>query len=183
MQGKLDVADVRATPFLGAILIAGLLLVLGGCANPEADAALRAQSALIGMPKQTLLSCAGVPTRSTSIDNLEYYTYTADRLVSRPAPYAPGPVYGPSWNHGERYSAWGSVFDFPYNETNTYSCWTTFSLKNNAVQKLVYGGADPAGADLGQCYAIVRNCLAEAPPQTFMPGPALNSARPTPKPQ
>jgi hypothetical protein len=161
----------------------GIALALVGCANPAADAALTAQSALIGMPKQTLLSCAGVPARSTSVDNLDYYTYSTERVVSSPGPYYPGPFVGPPWYGGWRYGGWGSPFDYPYTEINTYSCAATFTLKNGVVQQLVYGGADPEGAALSQCYAIVRNCLALVPPpQIRPPGPAVPKPPPAATP-
>src|SRR3954454_22104349 len=63
------------------LLFGTAAVALASCANPRADEALFAQQAFIGMPKQTLLSCAGVPERSTTVDNLEYFTYTSNRTV------------------------------------------------------------------------------------------------------
>src|SRR5690349_1517692 len=61
-------------------------LALMSCANPRADEALFAQKAFIGMSKQTLLSCAGVPQRSATADNMEFYTYTSQRTVTYASP-------------------------------------------------------------------------------------------------
>src|SRR3954447_1791188 len=68
---------------------AGLFLILAAgalasCANPDADRAADARQVLVGMPKETLLSCAGVPQRSASIDNSEFLTYTVSSYSGGP---------------------------------------------------------------------------------------------------
>jgi ABC-type glycerol-3-phosphate transport system substrate-binding protein len=145
---------------------AAALLGLAACANPQADQALYAQQAFVGMPKQTLLSCAGVPSRTATVDNVEYYTYTSERLVTIPGSprfsaaygfYRPwSPWYGYGWGPGP--------FDYP--ETETRDCQATFTVKDGVVQRIVYGGASQGpSARLGQCYRIVENCLALIPQQ------------------
>lgn len=140
---------------------------LGGCANPAADEALAAQTALVGMPKETLLSCAGVPERQASVDNREFFTYRSSRIVSYPSPPPLG-YYGgwsrPYYGYGAGWPSYGY-------EVNSFDCEATFSLRNGVVERVVYGGATSGSAQLGQCYAIVQNCMALVPQRTIRPSP------------
>jgi hypothetical protein len=153
--------------FLPVAAIAVFGLGLGGCANEAAQQAAYAQRAFVGMPKEVLLSCAGVPEREATVDNLQYFTYSSERLVTVPSAYGGwgGPWGGP-W--GWRHPWWGAGFDYPYaNDIQTRSCKATFTLRNGVVEKVVYGGATEDGsARLGQCYTIVQNCLAAVPQQS-----------------
>lgn len=146
-----------------AMVGAAALLGLAGCANPQADQALYAQQAFVGMPKQTLLSCAGVPSRSATVDNVEYFTYSSERIVTTPGMggFSAGYGYYRPWSPW--YGGWG-YRDYP--ETETRDCQATFTLKDGVVQRIVYGGASQGpSARLGQCYRIVENCLALIPQQ------------------
>lgn len=160
-------------PALAAVAAAAL----AGCANPLADQALIAQSALIGMPKQTLLSCAGVPPLSTTADGFEYFTYDSNRLVSYPRPGF-GYPWGYPWRPWYGYPGW---YDWDYGgvEVYQYSCEATFTLKNGMVQQVTYRG----GSSLSQCYTIVENCLAAVPqkPGSASQGPT-GSPQPAPPP-
>ncbi|MBK1842654.1 hypothetical protein JHL17_35195 [Azospirillum sp. YIM B02556] len=140
---------------------------LGGCANPAADEALVAQTALIGMPKETLLSCAGVPERQATVDNRDFFTYRSSRLVSYPSPPPIGYYGGWGWPHYGYGYGWPS---YGY-EVSSFDCEATFSLRNGVVERVVYGGATGGSARLGQCYAIVQNCMALIPQQTIKPAP------------
>ncbi|MCP1612465.1 hypothetical protein J2848_004156 [Azospirillum lipoferum] len=142
--------------------------VLGGCANPAADEALVAQTALVGMPKETLLSCAGVPERQASVDNRDFYTYRSSRIVSYPSPPPLG-YYGGGW--GRPYYGYGAGWPSYGYEVNSFDCEATFSLRNGVVERVVYGGATGGSARLGQCYAIVQNCMALIPQRTIKPSP------------
>lgn len=152
------------TAAVRAVAAGALVIGLGACANPQADQALIAQQALVGMPAENLLACAGVPDRQASVDNLDYFTYSSERIISRPVPSA---AIGPFWHpwYGWRHSPlWG----WPYERTEieSRSCEATFTLKNGVVQQVVYNSASEGPtARLGQCYQIVQNCLAMAPSQ------------------
>ncbi len=74
--------SVKGIGFGAVLLSAG---IVSGCANPAADQAMIAQNALIGMPKQTLLSCAGVPERQAAAGDQEFFTYRSNRLYSYPS--------------------------------------------------------------------------------------------------
>ncbi|WP_176581458.1 hypothetical protein [Azospirillum ramasamyi] len=150
----------------------GIAGALAGCANQAADEALLAQTALVGMSKETLLSCAGVPQRQATVGNQEFFTYRSSRIVSYPSPPPLGyydtwgwPGYGWGWpGYGYGWPAYGY-------EVNSYDCEATFSLKNGVVERVVYGGTSGGSARLGQCYAIVQNCMALVPQQTIRPSP------------
>jgi hypothetical protein len=154
----------RSTTIRG-LIAAGALLGLSACANPQADQAMFAQQAFVGMPKQFLLSCAGVPTRSATVDNVEYYTYTSERLVSTPT----GPRFSAAYGYYRPWSpwyGWGVGFD-DYPEIETRDCQATFTMKDGVVTRIVYNSAtDGQSARLGQCYRIVENCLSMVPHQT-----------------
>lgn len=139
---------------------AAALLAVGACANPQADSAIAARSLLIGMPKQTLLSCAGVPDRQASVDNRDFFTYRQHRLVSTPRFHAGGGYWGPGWG-------WGGGAPLYADDVRTYDCDATFTLHNGRVEQIIYGG----GGSLNQCYAIVRNCLALVPPPAGVAAP------------
>lgn len=143
------------------VAASGILLLLAACANPRAEQALAAQQALVGMSKQTLLSCAGVPERSATVDDLDYFTYASRHTVAYPSSTASfwgSPYWSPRWGYG-----YGLGVPFDTYDLRTFACEATFTLRDGVVERVVYAGA-VAGTDrLGQCYAIVENCLAPAP--------------------
>jgi hypothetical protein len=151
-----------------------LLLLLSACANPRAEQALVARHALVGMPKQTLLSCAGVPERSATLDNIDYFTYTSRRTVAYSSPsvgFWGSRYWHPRWGYG-----YGLGAPFDAYDLRTYACDVTFTLRNGIVERVVYGGAVSGDSRLGQCYAIVENCLALIPPQSLPQSPAQSPA-------
>ena len=140
------------------------LALLTACANPAADQALYAQNALVGMPKATLLSCAGVPDGQAAVSNQEFFTYRSGRITSTPSTVG---LWGGRWGPGFGYGAGFPLYDADIRST---SCEATFTLRNGAVERVVYGGAPGGGSTLGQCYYVVQNCLALVPQQTGRPG-------------
>ena len=163
------------------ILLGAAAVALASCANPRADEALFAQQAFIGMPKKTLLSCAGVPERSTAIENMEYFTYTSTRTVAYQSytPFmGPGRYYGYGYGY-PFYGGYAPTYDF-----RSFSCQATFTLRNGVVERLVYGGPEGIGpSQLAQCQTIVENCLAlvpRQPPMTSAPTSAAPSSAPAP---
>ncbi|EWY37720.1 hypothetical protein N825_16845 [Skermanella stibiiresistens SB22] len=151
-------------------------MALASCANPRADEALFAQSAFVGMPKQTLLSCAGVPERTASAGEMEFFTYTSDRTVAYQN-YTPLMGYGRYPYHGYGYPYYGSFA--PTYDVRTFSCQATFTLRDGVVERLVYGGPEGiSGSQLAQCQTIIENCLLLVPAQTPAgPASGLPAAR------
>ena len=144
----------------GAII--ALAAPLTSCANPLAEEAIYAQSALVGMPRALLLSCAGVPARTAQQNDLEFFTYASQRIEGSPG----GVGVGFGAFSGRRHSALGFGFGAPYygGYAATESCEATFTLRNGVVERIVYGGADSLGTGrLSQCYRIVQNCMQEIP--------------------
>ncbi|HYG86059.1 MAG TPA: hypothetical protein VD978_07350 [Azospirillum sp.] len=150
--------------------LAGLGL-LAACANPAADSALYAQNALVGMPKQTLLSCAGVPDGQAVVGDREFFTYRSSRIVSYPVTTVGAfGGWGRPWGHPW---GWGPGWPAFYGaDVRSYTCDATFTLRNGVVERLVYGGAPGGGSTLGQCYHVVQNCLALVQQQTA-PSPGV----------
>ncbi|HEV7373010.1 hypothetical protein [Arenibaculum sp.] len=134
---------------LAALLVP---LALGACANPRAETALAARDLLVGMPTETLLSCAGVPERTATVDNVDFFTYESSSTVAYPYSGA-GFVTARRW-----YPGWGYGLAAPVGGYDVYSqaCEATFTLRDGRVERVVYSGQS------SQCYAIVANCLAPA---------------------
>ena len=146
-----------------ALAVPALLALTTACADPGADAALAAQSALIGMPKGTLLSCAGVPQREASSGGEEFLTYQTGSITY----YAPPPPIGYPWGvPGWRYRAldydpWDYYPPVPGDVVDR-RCEATFTLDRGVVQRLVYRATSQ-----GSCAPIVQNCLALVPQRTI----------------
>ena len=122
-----------------------MALAVGACANPAADQALLARDVMVGMPKSTLLSCAGVPERLLAFDNQEFLTYHSSRIIS--------------------YPGWGGYWGWPAYAADivVIDCKATFTLRNGLVEQITYGGGSSRAGRLGQCYTIVQNCILLAP--------------------
>lgn len=136
------------------IVVAVLIMVqfgLGGCAAPGPDRAALARQALIGLPKDALLSCAGVPARSAVIDNRDWFTYHSESVRTYP-----GMIYG-----GLGYFDRGPL-DYDPPEISSVSCDATFTLRSGRVERLDFNSPQGTVAN-SQCGAIVANCLALTP--------------------
>lgn len=133
---------------------AAIGLLLAGCASREAEQAALAQQALIGMPVETLLACAGVPERRESSGTTEYFSYQNITGARRGSSVSVG-AGGGGGNVGL-----GIGLGFPLGGGGPSGCVANFTLEQGRVSRLVYReDADDAAA----CYAIVENCLALVP--------------------
>jgi len=150
-------AGKPATPALFVTLSSALLLA--ACANQAAtDRAVMAQSALVGMPEPQILSCAGVPNRTSSRDGVDYFTYF------RPGSYgSAGPSVGLGIGGGSSSGVGVGVgFGIPVftgGGSASESCEATFVLRNGAVEQLRY---NTRSGYVGACEPIVRNCLPQS---------------------
>ncbi|MFA5122121.1 hypothetical protein [Zavarzinia sp.] len=142
--------------WMALVAVAG---ALGACASPRADAALQAQTSLIGMSKADLLSCAGAPAASVaSVPNEEVLTYESRTLSG----YAAGPSVGLGFFGGSGNIGYG--FGMPIGPTpyvdDSQNCRASFTIRNGKVARVVYGGTDVRQTQrLEQCYQIIENCL------------------------
>lgn len=130
---------------------------LAACANADAEKAAGARTSLVGMPKERLLACAGVPDKSATVDNLEYYTYSSHEA----RPSGSGVSIGLGGFGGVGGGLFGGGIGVPLSSPSVKTCEATFTLRNGRVETLSYGGNGSDGAPLGQCWHIVENC---APP-------------------
>lgn len=132
--------------------ILAALLVLGACANPAAERATAAQTALVGMPEQALLACAGVPDRTAVQGDIEYFTYDRSGTGGYGWPSASVGVGGGSSSG----VGVGVGFGFPvFGGGRSNDCEATFTLRNGVVQQLQYRAGDSVAA----CAPIVQSCL------------------------
>ena len=139
-----------------AVLLCGLALV--GCADRHAGEAGSAQSALVGMPKTVLLSCAGAPDRMESVDGTEILTYATQPMHRRSS--GPTGSFGMAGGSG---GGFGMGLGLSFGTGSDRSgCVATFTIVADRVSRLVY--RDEAGKPGDACYAIVENCLAIRPP-------------------
>lgn len=114
------------------LLLAGLL---AGCAFQRAEIASRAKSQMVGMSKKELLLCAGAPSRSERVDDLEVLTYSheGDRVVSLIGNHAIG---------------------------HARNCEVSFALLNGVVQRVDYRGRTGSLLTQGeQCAFVVEGCV------------------------
>ena len=128
-------------------------LLAAACADPDAELAVAAQTALVGRTKAELLSCAGVPHRSATAGAKEFLTYSAAGLDSIPRSE---PVLVEREDRRGRLvldREWITAYDVV--ET---SCEATVTLADGVVEQLVYGG----GRDPRRCASLVAACMAPA---------------------
>lgn len=147
---------MRMNGRIAAALLAGL--GLAGCADRHAGEAASAQTALVGMPKTVLLSCAGAPDRMESVDGTEILTY-----VTPPTRRRGSGTTGSFGMAGGSGGGFGVGLGLSIGTGGGSSgCTATFTLSADRVSRLVY--RDDAGRPGDACYAIVENCLAITPP-------------------
>jgi len=132
---------------VGIALAATLALV--GCANPRSEAAARAGTELVGMPKEMLYSCAGVPDRTQLVGDAERLTY------------ARGTTYTHVETDYDDVFIGGRRFVRPQTTVHrqNFQCEATFTLRDGVVEKLDYSD----GRDLELCGTIVETCVAVVP--------------------
>lgn len=128
--------------------------VLAGCNTRQAEEARLAQQVLVGMPMETLLSCAGVPDRREQVDRTEFLTY--DHLQAGRS----GSSVGVGVGGGGGNVGLGLGLGFPLGGGGPSGCVATFTVEGGRVSRLAYR---EDAADAAACYAIVENCLALAP--------------------
>ena len=129
------------------ILMILMSAVLTGCVGKfhRAEIATRAKTALIGMSKKDLLSCAGVPARLQQAEDLEFLSYVSA-----------GDGVGVAVGGVGSSTAVGVI------GTQKRYCEVTFILKDNRVQKVNYTGRTGGLATEGeQCAFVLENCLRE----------------------
>lgn len=145
--------DMMVGSVRGVFLGVSVALLAACATGPGAEVARRAQVELVGMPKDQLLACAGVPDRQAAANGREYYTYVA----------RPTAAYSPSSSIGVGAGSFGGGggvglglgFGIPVGG-GTPGCEATMVLgRGGVVEQVTY----PAGASLSACAPIVENCV------------------------
>jgi len=115
---------------------------LSGCKYNRVKAAQAAKTELIGMSKNELLSCAGVPDKAASSNGVEFLSYRSGGETN----YSANTFYG-------------------YNTTTLINsshrfCDITITLKNDKVQRVSYSGKTGGLLTQGeQCAYVLENCV------------------------
>ena len=130
------------------IVMAGFL-ALTACANPRSEAAARAETGLIGVPKEMLYSCAGVPDRVQQIGDAEQITYARGTTLTQVE------------TDYDDFGFGGRRFFRPRTTVHRqhFRCEATFTLRNGLVESLEYN----RDRDLELCGTIVETCMAVVP--------------------
>ena len=153
----------------------GLLLGLAACANPRAEEAANARTALVGLNREQVLACAGVPARTAVSGEREFFTYESQSVSG----YGPSTGFGlgiGGWGGGRYGTGIGLGLPLGGGEVRRETCQATFVLERGVVRELNY--ADPqGGSGLAQCQRIVGPCMdvmlsgGTAPPPPRMRAP------------
>ncbi len=134
---------VRRCGFLAAFAV-----LAASCANPQAELALRAPAAMVGMSKGDLLACAGVPERTASAGDAELLVYTRRQtLVDRDVDWEPNPWLGPRGPFLWRPDVTTYV--------RNYRCEATVVVRGDRIAEVRYN----QDRDATLCYEIVGNCV------------------------
>jgi hypothetical protein len=141
-----------------ALAATGLALGLTACANPRAEEAVNARTALVGLSREQVLACAGVPARSAVSGDKEFFTYESQSVSSSGPSLSTGFGLGLG-GFGSRYGT-GIGIGVPLGggDIRRDTCQATFVMHRGVVSALNY--SDPQGnSDLGQCQRIVGPCM------------------------
>ncbi len=128
---------------------------LAACASPQAEQAIQAQTALVGIGKADLLSCAGVPHRTAQLGDVEQLQYrrtevVIDRQVDVDESFASRILRERRGGVGPRF------YEREVREWRIpYTCEATFTLRNGVVERVTYND----NRSIQQCYEIVGNCV------------------------
>ena len=121
-----------------------LVMTVAGCKLQRLELARNAQTELIGVTKNYILGCAGVPHRKAKEGSTEFLTYVSG---------------GDSVGSGTYSSSGsGSVFGTLFSQRRY--CEVTFVIYNDLVTRVNYTGRTGGLLTQGeQCGFVLQNCL------------------------
>ena len=129
-------------------LVLGLAVRLGACEHPRVERSELAKSALVGLSKDRLLSCAGAPSRVQTEGGREVLTFVKREVVERRSPFRVLRRFGGLHEGGDD------------REIRIDECTARIVLRDGAVESLSYDGPWESLQKMTQCDRIVRGCLA-----------------------
>ena len=144
---------------LAVLAAAGAVLLLGSCAAPEPNLAQVAERSMVGMTASQVMSCAGVPHRTTGLTGLEYYTYSNAIYESAPGTSLGIGIGGGGSGSGVSFGA-GIPLGGGTGIITNQTCEVTLTLSDGVVRDVNYtaiGGVGPQRYRL--CNDIVRACV------------------------
>jgi hypothetical protein len=119
-------------------------MLLSGCAIQRAQVAKDAQTQLIGMSKESILACMGVPNNRTSEGATEVWLYQS----------------GNGETEGSAFATGGRGYAGVFGASEQRFCTINVVMTNGAVNHVNYSG--PTGGLLTaceQCAFAVQNCV------------------------
>jgi len=121
------------------ILTAAIALVSCHTNIQRAEVANGAKQSMLGMSKANLITCAGAPLRSSTINGTEYLTYS----------------------HADAYSdASSKLTGILVGSALYFECTATFSINNGRISKVTFSGKTGGKFTQGAaCYNIVAQCV------------------------
>ena len=142
-------------PSMRILSLVILLPLLAACASTRSDQAALARTALVGLPKSNLLSCAGAPWRSYVDAGVEYMTY-----VSQSVDGAYGSSIGFGYGFGGGRTGYGLGFGLPLGtDVRSRYCEATFRIEQDRVTGVNYVSDSGYGEQYSECFTIVESCL------------------------
>lgn len=134
------------------------LIALAACQSPNTSTTNRAQLSMIGMNREQVLACAGVPSSSMKVGNTEVWRYVALGATE-------GDVSASSSSLGGFSSTRGSI------EANVISCEVSVRFTDGRASELNYARSGDhrvvqggllnvlAGEKYPECAWIVSRCV------------------------
>lgn len=154
------------------VSVGSMLLGLGGCGYYASRTAHKAQVTMIGMTEQDVQACAGIPTKTQTIDDhVKIFEYQRSRNIGTATTSTLIPVQ----------SVVNIVRDVGGGDGN--SCIADFRIVDGKVRDVYYSGDDDmlVGTD-GVCSSVVRGCVRRAVPSGSPPNFWRTSAFIQPQP-
>ena len=130
-----------------------LLFLLSGCAMQRAADAETAQKIMVGMDKEKVFTCMGIPKKKATEGKTEIWAYeSGDRRITRNKPRAT--------SSKDFTNSFAASLGFEDEVRTARFCTVQVVMTDNIVSAIHYNG--PSGGFLTedeQCAYAVRNCL------------------------
>lgn len=138
---------------------AGLLL-LGGCAAERAIVAQDAQAKMVGLSKEQLLGCMGIPAAKAGEGQTEVWTYNSGNGQTTGVAFSQASGSASAMTTGSLTTASGFGSGTTFATSSMRYCVVNVVMTGNRVSKVNYSGPTGGLITAGeQCAFAVRNCV------------------------